>query len=269
MEAKLPSAPEVDSEISVGISEYINHHPSIMACYKYRYSDFIVIEIGENNTLSEHNPADPQDWKARIDAGEFKKSYAPLALSDDQKTKLSAVMDKDQIEEIEELYGKINSKEKLPTLEIDLGWSDSKEERTKIHHVIRQNLPNFESTIADHCGRKLIKAIYTKVIKRTNFGDEKYLSFTLMKKNQDTGNVCSRLAKLLHKRPQDMEVAGNKDKRGVTSQRVVMGRINPQDLMRIMYIPNWPFEEIQFSNPKFCKKGLKIGDLYGNKFRIA
>jgi tRNA pseudouridine13 synthase len=269
MEPKLPSAPEVDSEISVGISEYINRHPSIMACYKYRYSDFIVIEIGENNTLSEHNSADPPAWKARIDAGEFKKSYAPLALSDDQKTNLSAVMDKDQIEEIEELYGKLNSKEKLPTLEIDLGWSDSKEERTKIHHVIRQNLPNFESTIAEHCGRKLIKAIYTKVIKRTNFGDEKYLSFTLMKKNQDTGNVCSRLAKLLHKRPQDMEVAGNKDKRGVTSQRVVMGRINPQDLMRIMYIPNWPFEEIQFSNPKFCKKGLKIGDLYGNKFRLA
>ena len=70
-------------------------------------------------------------------------------------------------------------------------------------------------------------------------------------------------------RPQDLTVAGNKDKRGVTCQRVIMTRTEPQNLMRIMFIPKWPFEEIQFSQPKLCFKGLKVGDLYGNFFRLA
>jgi len=100
----------------------------------------------------------------------------------------------------------------------------------------------------------VILAYYVKKIKRVNYGDEKYMSFILMKKNNDTQNVCSRVAKLLYKRPVDMTVAGNKDKRGVTSQRVIMGRVEAQDLMRIMYIPKWPFEEIQFSHPTACKK---------------
>jgi len=62
-----------------------------------------------------------------------------------------------------------------------------------MHEKIRTHLTNFETEVYDHCGKKVIKAIFAKKLKkRISRDEERYLSFVLMKKNQDTQNVITR-----------------------------------------------------------------------------
>jgi len=101
-----------DFEDQVGILEFINTHESIEACYKYRYSDFIVIEVGEHKEKCIHDPKEPEEWKKRIDNKEFIAKKEDLKVTDEQAELLKDLLNPDQIEEIRGAYDRFNNKEK-------------------------------------------------------------------------------------------------------------------------------------------------------------
>jgi tRNA pseudouridine13 synthase len=109
-----------------------------------------------------------------------------------------------------------------------------------------------------------------------------YIHFTLQKTNRDTQDALGHLSRLLHCQIRDLSVAGTKDKRGVTTQRVALKRNNkmvedvwklgngigpqrsPQDAMTTR-----GERGIRIADLVYRKAGLELGMLKGNAFIIT
>lgn len=131
--------------------------------------------------------------------------------------------------------------------------------------MVRECLPFFESQTKE----EYILVFYSgKKNKKFKSKAEGQVSFTLHKYFIDTQSAISRMSKCLNKRPNDFNVAGNKDKRGITTQLVYCKKLSVEHSMRIRLGKSWP-ENIEISNFKENANQLHIGDLYGNQFKIA
>lgn len=109
-----------------------------------------------------------------------------------------------------------------------------------------------------------------------------YIHFTLQKTNRDTQDALGHLSRLLHCPVKDLSVAGTKDKRGVTTQRVSLKRNNkmvedvwklgngigpqrsPQDALTTR-----GERGIRIADLVYRKAGLELGMLKGNAFVIT
>ena len=109
-----------------------------------------------------------------------------------------------------------------------------------------------------------------------------YIHFTLQKTNRDTQDALGQLARLLHANVKDLSVAGTKDKRGVTVQRVSFKRGNKtvDDVWRMVNGINSrkPAEValkqrgergIRIADLNYRKASLELGMLKGNSFVIT
>ena len=90
--------------------------------------------------------------------------------------------------------------------------------------------------------------------------------FVLEKKNKDTMDALQIIAKALSfKKLKVFGVAGTKDKRGITTQRVTAFKLFPDNLKaKCSNLKN-----IKIGNVKFSDKELHFGMLSGNKFTIT
>lgn len=109
-----------------------------------------------------------------------------------------------------------------------------------------------------------------------------YIHFTLQKTNRDTQDALGHLSRLLHVSIKDLSVAGTKDKRGVTVQRVSLKRNNKtvEDVWRLANgIDNRkPAQEVltkrgdrgvRIADLNYRKASLELGMLKGNAFVIT
>ena len=109
-----------------------------------------------------------------------------------------------------------------------------------------------------------------------------YIHFTLQKTNRDTQDALGHLARLLHVNIKDLSVAGTKDKRGVTVQRVSLKRNNKtvEDVWRLANCQNGrrtPQEAVtqraergvRIADFNYRKSSLELGMLKGNAFVIT
>lgn len=91
---------------------------------------------------------------------------------------------------------------------------------------------------------------------------EEFTLFWMEKFNEDTNRAIAVLAKYLHVSARRLSVAGTKDKRAVTKQRVSAWKIEPEQLEKI------DLKYIKLSGFEKTSKRLMLGDLEGNKFII-
>ncbi|KAI0036796.1 pseudouridine synthase [Vararia minispora EC-137] len=109
-----------------------------------------------------------------------------------------------------------------------------------------------------------------------------YIHFTLQKTNRDTQDAISYLARTLHVNVKDLSVAGTKDKRGVTVQRVALrrGQKSVEDIWRLANsVPSKRSAEeairergdhgIRVADFCYRKAPLELGMLKGNAFVIT
>lgn len=109
-----------------------------------------------------------------------------------------------------------------------------------------------------------------------------YIHFTLQKTNRDTQDALAHLSRCLHCNVKDLSVAGTKDKRGVTVQRVSLRRGNKtvEDVWRLANGINVrrTAEEalttrgergIRVADFNYRKASLELGMLKGNAFVIT
>ncbi|KAL8688002.1 MAG: hypothetical protein Q9224_004997 [Gallowayella concinna] len=92
-----------------------------------------------------------------------------------------------------------------------------------------------------------------------------YLHFTLYKENKDTMEVISYLAKVLKLRPGLFQFAGTKDRRGITTQRASVYRIQAKKLIDA----GRTLRNARIGNYEYHTQGLQLGDLTGNEFVIT
>jgi tRNA pseudouridine13 synthase len=153
-----------------------------------------------------------------------------------------------------------------------------KPSRTKLHGIIRKYFSSsIESEALEVDGAKFIRLIAKHKMARGQSGDwrsknkwpenlEDYLQFTLFKENIDTMSAAHVISKLLATRVDNIQFAGTKDKRAITSQKVTMYRRKPSDLARLNRFNLPPF--IRVGDFEYVKEPLKLGSLSGNNFGI-
>jgi len=109
-----------------------------------------------------------------------------------------------------------------------------------------------------------------------------YIHFTLQKTNRDTHDALSYIARFLHVNVKDLGVAGTKDKRGVTIQRVSLkrGSRTVEDVWKIASSQNsrnLPEDStarrgdhgVRIADFNYRKMPLELGMLKGNQFVIT
>jgi len=95
-------------------------------------------------------------------------------------------------------------------------------------------------------------------------GKNKYLRFSLFKENFDTQHALISMSKALHLNAKVFNVAGTKDKRGVTVQWATAYSVTPEKLLRV----NSAVRDLRVGNFSYVSEALRLGDLQGNKFDI-
>ncbi|KIL68071.1 hypothetical protein M378DRAFT_158583 [Amanita muscaria Koide BX008] len=171
----------------------------------------------------------------------------------------------------------------------------SKETRTTLHQTIRRlfkgkldsEVEKSKSSTAADGGSRIIIRWARKSNRREGRGAPRgtyppYIHFTLQKTNRDTQDALGHLSRLLHASVKDLCVAGTKDKRGVTVQRVSFKRGNKtvDDVWKIVngIHPRKPAEValkqrgergIRIADLNYRKASLELGMLKGNSFVIT
>lgn len=92
-----------------------------------------------------------------------------------------------------------------------------------------------------------------------------YLHFSLYKENKNTLEVTSFLSRKLAIKPKDFGIAGTKDRRAATVQRVSVKRQHAERLAML----NKSLRNARIGDFKYEKHGLELGDLQGNEFVIT
>ena len=109
-----------------------------------------------------------------------------------------------------------------------------------------------------------------------------YIHFTLQKTNRDTQDALAHLSRSIHCTVKDLSVAGTKDKRGVTVQRVSLRRGNKtvEDVWRLanglngrrtaeQVLTMRGDRGIRIADFNYRKASLELGMLKGNAFVIT
>ena len=94
----------------------------------------------------------------------------------------------------------------------------------------------------------------------------RFLAFTLYKENMDTAYALEVLARRVGARPNNFSVAGNKDKRGVTCQRVTACRV---DARRLLTAVQGRVAGMLVGDFCYVDHALGLGELRGNRFTLA
>ncbi|MCO5550021.1 hypothetical protein L7F22_003498 [Adiantum nelumboides] len=93
----------------------------------------------------------------------------------------------------------------------------------------------------------------------------KYLQFHLYKENKDTQDALMVVGKMLGMQPKSFGIAGTKDKRAVTTQRVTVFK---QQASRLAAL-NKKLYGIKVGNYSYVDKAIVLGELSGNEFTIT
>ncbi|CAN8018839.1 unnamed protein product [Ixodes persulcatus] len=247
------------SEKNVGITEYIGNHKGFSGQLKQRYSDFLVNEVSLSGKVVRLTTLDPPPEDAAEDT-----SWA------------EEVLPPETMDELNELV----SGERTEKVTIDV-TSMSKEERRQVHGLVRKNFPDLDSVTKDQEeGAKKLILVEKKADRATGadglpvrkprkrrywpFGRGNYTTFALYKENADTMEAVNMIASVLRFKPSCFAYAGTKDKRGKTCQLVSVYRVPARNLLGL----NKRKWALVIGNVSYEEKGIKLGDLLGNRFAI-
>ncbi|KAI1268679.1 pseudouridine synthase [Xylariaceae sp. FL1019] len=96
-------------------------------------------------------------------------------------------------------------------------------------------------------------------------GEGPFLHFTLYKENRDTMDALNHMGKILKIPAKFFGVAGTKDRRAVTSQRVSIKNRSPASLL----IVNERIHQIKIGDFKFARLPIRLNDHNGNEFIVV
>lgn len=94
------------------------------------------------------------------------------------------------------------------------------------------------------------------------------LLFSLLKRNMDTIGAVEYISRLLHRTQKTIKFAGNKDKRGITTQRLSSFNTLPNEIISLTKNKRWN-KNLEISNFSFSDKELRLGLLKGNQFCVC
>ncbi|GAA5958444.1 hypothetical protein JCM3765_007878 [Sporobolomyces pararoseus] len=102
-----------------------------------------------------------------------------------------------------------------------------------------------------------------------------YIEFTLLKTNKESHDAISSLTRYFHVTTRELGLAGTKDKRAITVQRVSLKRgkkLIIEDVWRVARnggSRGWVDRNIRIGDVEYSDKALELGMLKGNKFVVT
>ncbi|XP_050074022.1 pseudouridylate synthase 7 homolog [Anopheles maculipalpis] len=248
------------AEKDIYCTEYVSKLAGFQGVLKSRFSDFHVNEIdaeGEQAILTDTTMPKPVAAST-----ENENVDNPI----DPNEELVRLITAENVKRIQEVVDEIGE----PSVSIDV-TDLSKQDRTAIHTRVKAvfGATIVGSTVTEG-DRKLIKITkYTS----SKAGDRRekwmwphpYTYFLLYKENLDTIQATMMLAQKLHCAPSLLTYAGTKDRRAKTTQWICIKTREPAKIAAAARsIPN-----ARVGNFTFKPTTLKLGQLQGNRFRIA
>ncbi|EGO27814.1 hypothetical protein SERLADRAFT_354961 [Serpula lacrymans var. lacrymans S7.9] len=285
-------------ETDVGISEYVGRDvPPINGIIKQRFTDFLVYEVDldykvvhikslemAESSQKKNEPAVQEaagtgstkdEEQITVEGVEASKSDEPGQVNKEKRHGglLAPYMSEDAIIQLKQMY--LEGPEPPRTT--------SKETRTALHKVVRdlfggklESETDTTSPASDDGSRIVIK--WSKRGGGRGGRGERvprgtyppYIHFTLQKTNRDTQDALAHLSRTLRVNLKDLAVAGTKDKRGVTVQRVSLRRGNKtvEDSMQDILTQRGE-RGVRIADLNYRKASLDLGMLKGNAFLIT
>ncbi|CAD8124141.1 unnamed protein product [Paramecium sonneborni] len=293
-------------ESAVGIQSFLQEGQPFKCLFKHRFTDFIVQEIdlkGQVAIISDktkwQNIEQKQDQKPQ--QKDRTLPFANLYLSEEFIQQSNQLFGIEITEQFKQLVEKVKSTGKCVQFETKVALPQSKEDRIKVHHLIRQNIPFLESftknahnqknkaekkedkanqkvqeseqPLQDHILIKTSNINFKKYVanQTTNkaYGEsKKFVKFILMKRNLDSINAGMFISKQLGLSNKHFAIAGTKDKRGVTTQWASLQGMEISQLIEIQERKFWN-QNILMIDYSYQDQGMRLGDLYGNQFIVT
>ncbi|WP_292374642.1 tRNA pseudouridine(13) synthase TruD [Methanosarcina sp. UBA411] len=126
---------------------------------------------------------------------------------------------------------------------------------------------NLYSTDTDGLGGQLRQEVEDFIVReitnRKEGQEGKYLILELVKRDWDTHHLTRTLAKILQISQKRISVAGTKDKRALTTQKISIFDIDTLEIEKIH------LKDIELKVLGRSRKSVELGDLWGNDFRIT
>ncbi|KAF3929514.1 hypothetical protein ABW19_dt0202590 [Dactylella cylindrospora] len=240
----------------------------------------------------------PEEEISVVSNGEVKASEAPAPvveekitqLDDADKALLVSWLSSETVCQLVRLYNDILTIEreikpnyKIVTPETKIlspSPIDDKDARSQLHRAIRRiffgklqsttteeyHVEFWASTIkgqkSEQSGKK--KQGRQPIESWDSLGGE-FLHFNLYKENKDTMECLGLLGKFLKLSPKAFSIAGTKDRRAVTVQKVSVHRFKAERLEAI----NPKLKGLKLGDFEYRPYGLDLGDLKGNEFKIT
>lgn len=165
---------------------------------------------------------------------------------------------------------------------------EDKLQRGELHHFVKQHLPFLGTETKKTASGD--NNIQFSILRKGNTRQQnapkapaKYVEFTLTKINMDVMEAITLISRGVYKKPKHFGFAGNKDKRGVTCQRVTLQNTTIEQLEKIqrhqykilqasmnsfMSASLWN-KNLELTQMTYVDRPLRLGMLQGNRFSIA
>ncbi|CAD8118419.1 unnamed protein product [Paramecium sonneborni] len=293
-------------ESAVGIQSFLQEGYPFKCLFKHRFTDFIVQEIdlkGQVAIISDKTKWLNFDQKQDQKPQQKDKTlpFANLTLSEEFIQQSNQLFGEENTTKFQQLVEKVRTTGKCVQFETKVALPQLKEDRIKVHQLIRQNIPFLESFtknahnqknkaekkedksnqkleeqeqfLQDHILIKTSNINFKKYVasQTTNkvYGEsKKFVKFLLMKRNLDSINAGMFISKQLGLSNKHFAIAGTKDKRGVTTQWATLQGMEIGQLIEIQERKFWN-QNILMIDYTFQDQGIRLGDLYGNKFIVT
>ena len=268
-------------EEEVGITEFMcPENPGFKCVLKHRYSDFIVNEIGTDGKVvwikeSQEDISSILAENKKVEKSD-KEELTEEKADEIIKSKFSQYLNEEESEGLSKLISNYLLKIHQLNDSIEVTFLEDKDKRRQLHENIREYFPFLDSETIEYkeIKEKKIKIRYmTKqnMFKRRKVFPDKnknILLFSLLKRNMDTIGAIEYISRLLHRTPKTIKFAGNKDKRGITTQRISCYNTLPNEVISMTKNKRWN-KNIEISNFSFSDKELRLGLLKGNQFCVC
>lgn len=137
----------------------------------------------------------------------------------------------------------------------------------KVPEIEKQIGVNLYSTDTDGLGGQLRQEVEDFIVKEITNREEgqegKYLILELKKRDWDTHHLTRTLAKILQISQKRISVAGTKDKRALTTQKISIFDIDASKIEKVH------LKDIELKVLGRSRKSVELGDLWGNDFIIT
>ena len=263
-------------EEDVGITEFMSpENPGFKCVLKHRYSDFLVNEIGLDGKVVWIKEADSAIQEKK-DEDKKTEELTEEKVDEILKNNFEGLIPKEEIISFNKLITNYIYKTHQINDSIEINYIEEKDKRKKLHENIRQFFPFLDSETIENKESKEKKIIIRYMTKENQFKRRKVfpdknkniLLFSLMKKNIDTIGALDYITRLLRRNQKTLKFAGNKDKRGITTQKISSYNTLPGEIINLTKNKRWN-KNIEISNFSFTDKELRLGQLKGNQFCVC